>query len=97
MSITEADAATATQALQAIVIRQDPKMLFCPDFLNDEEIDHILALAKERWRESTVLLSKLFFCLSRSWLLHIYTYLARSGRIDEHPLPQNGIRWNAGL
>jgi len=41
-------------ALQAIVIRQDPKMLFCPDFLNDEEIDHILALAQERWRESTV-------------------------------------------
>jgi prolyl 4-hydroxylase len=41
-------------ALQAMVIRQDPKMLFCPDFLNDEEIEHILSLARERWRESTV-------------------------------------------
>lgn len=41
-------------ALQAMVIRQDPKMLFCPNFLNDEEIEHVLELARERWRESTV-------------------------------------------
>jgi prolyl 4-hydroxylase len=41
-------------ALQAMVIHQEPKMLFCPDFLNDEEIAHVLELAEERWRESTV-------------------------------------------